>query len=305
MAKSVAIVGGGVAGLRAAHVLREQSEADGLKLAVEVLEARGRLGGRVETRNSNGIQWDRGAEFIDANNEVFISLARALGVSLTDVYGPSAYSLPFRFILGKQDYTQREFNQDGEILFAALAADFHLVVERKHLGRKEALRQLSVRDYLDQFPLKKMFREAFEFLWEDEMGAGIAESSSLSMLDLELQNITQDQDGMFERGYGKYRVQGGCGRFVEALAAVCGAKITLNTPISGIIQRSDGKVVLRTSSGDARECDAAIVATPIATLKKLDLSESLFSPQLREFIDTMPSACHEKTIVQSSETPPN
>ena len=75
----VAIVGGGLAGLRCADVLVERG------LDVVVLEARDRVGGRVFShRFSDGQTCERGAEFIDSNHAEVLALVARLGLALTD-----------------------------------------------------------------------------------------------------------------------------------------------------------------------------------------------------------------------------
>jgi len=75
----VIIIGGGLAGLRAATDL----VADGAD--VVVLEARDRVGGRVWShRFGNGQTAERGAEFIDGNHREVRALAADLGLTLTD-----------------------------------------------------------------------------------------------------------------------------------------------------------------------------------------------------------------------------
>ena len=77
--KDVAIVGGGLAGLRCAEAL-VVGGAD-----VVVLEARTRVGGRVFSHHfSDGQTAERGAEFIDSNHAEVLALAGRLGLTLTD-----------------------------------------------------------------------------------------------------------------------------------------------------------------------------------------------------------------------------
>ena len=74
----VAIVGGGLAGLRCADVLVAKG------LDVVVLEARDRVGGRVFSHQfSDGQTCERGAEFIDSNHAEVLDLVGRLGLSLT------------------------------------------------------------------------------------------------------------------------------------------------------------------------------------------------------------------------------
>ena len=74
----VAIVGGGLAGLRCADALVERG------VDVVVLEARDRVGGRVFSHHfSDGQTCERGAEFIDSNHAEVLALAARLGLTLT------------------------------------------------------------------------------------------------------------------------------------------------------------------------------------------------------------------------------
>ncbi len=74
----VAIVGGGLAGLRCADGLVAKG------LDVVVLEARDRVGGRVFSHLfSDGQTCERGAEFIDSNHAEVLDLVARLGLSLT------------------------------------------------------------------------------------------------------------------------------------------------------------------------------------------------------------------------------
>lgn len=78
----VVVVGAGLAGLRCAADLAAAG-AD-----VVVLEARGRVGGRVHSHRFADGQWcERGAEFIDANHTEVLALARELGLEVTQREG--------------------------------------------------------------------------------------------------------------------------------------------------------------------------------------------------------------------------
>jgi monoamine oxidase len=75
----VAIVGGGLAGLRCAEALAARGAG------VVVLEARSRVGGRVFSHHfSDGQTAERGAEFIDSNHTEVLALAARLGLTLSE-----------------------------------------------------------------------------------------------------------------------------------------------------------------------------------------------------------------------------
>lgn len=80
-APRVAIIGGGLSGLAAADVLREEG------VPVTVFEARDRLGGRVRSRGDviPGKVVEAGAEFVGANHDRILELAKRFGVRLLEV----------------------------------------------------------------------------------------------------------------------------------------------------------------------------------------------------------------------------
>jgi oxygen-dependent protoporphyrinogen oxidase len=73
----VIVIGAGIAGLTAAHLLA----AAGMR--VKVLEASGRVGGRMNTGRLHGFPLDRGAQFLSTEYSLLLSLAREVGLDET------------------------------------------------------------------------------------------------------------------------------------------------------------------------------------------------------------------------------
>ena len=70
----VIVIGAGIAGLTAAHFLANA------RMSVKVLEASGRVGGRMTTDAVNGFLVDRGAQFLSSEYRLLLSLAAEFGL---------------------------------------------------------------------------------------------------------------------------------------------------------------------------------------------------------------------------------
>jgi monoamine oxidase len=79
------------------------------------------------------------------------------------------------------------------------------------------------------------------------------------------------------------RLKGGTTRLVEAIAYEADADIRYESPAVAIDQRED-EVVVKTRSGDEFSCQAAILATPINTMKEISFNPMLSSAK-RDVID--------------------
>src|SRR5438445_8460216 len=80
----VAIVGAGIAGLSAAHVLAKSG------IAADVYESGARAGGRILTLQNMvapGLYTEAGGEFIDTAHADMFSLAREFGLEIKDAFG--------------------------------------------------------------------------------------------------------------------------------------------------------------------------------------------------------------------------
>src|SRR5216684_5656084 len=76
----VVVVGGGIAGLSAAHRAVELARERGVDLEVTLLEARARLGGTIETEHVDGFLVESGPDSFLSEKPWALALCRRLGV---------------------------------------------------------------------------------------------------------------------------------------------------------------------------------------------------------------------------------
>jgi len=74
------VVGGGIAGLACAHRAVELARERGLALELTLLEARGRLGGTIETEHADGFLVERGPDSFLSEKPWALALCRRLGL---------------------------------------------------------------------------------------------------------------------------------------------------------------------------------------------------------------------------------
>src|SRR5262249_38424757 len=78
--KRIRIIGGGIAGLAAAHRLVELSHERGAPLDVTVLEAAGRLGGTIRTERAGGFLVEAGPDSFISEKPWALALAERIGL---------------------------------------------------------------------------------------------------------------------------------------------------------------------------------------------------------------------------------
>lgn len=279
-AARVAVVGGGIAGLAAAHLLREIAPS----LEVALFEAGHRLGGALQTEHQDGYLLELGADNFITNVPWGVELCRRLGIA--------EQLLPTR-------PSQRRAMVIHRRRLVPVPAGFHLlapsrimpIVQTPLLSWPGKLRLLAEwliprrRDTADEslasFARRRLGREAFERLVQP-LVAGIytADAEKLSMqaalprfLEMERRHggliraaRRQDQsDGADSSGarYGLFVApRGGMASLVDALAArLPPGTVRLNTPVCEIKPAGDGGWHVSIGGG-AERFQSVVVATP-------------------------------------------
>ncbi len=233
------VIGAGLAGLAAAdELLRGGAE-------VTVLEARGRVGGRVwSKRLDNGAVVEMGAEFILPGNSLIRELVERFGLGLWDK--------GVRY--GQREPRGTASLSDGELGRAARSIDEALAGGAAQSG--------SARDLLERLDLRPAAREAIMARVEvsaaspaDRVPA--ADLAGVAHLDAE------PSPG----------IAGGNQRLAEALATPLGSSVWLDTPARGISWRAR-RAVVHVDDADL-EADACVVAVPAAVLDALEFEPAL------------------------------
>jgi monoamine oxidase len=271
----VIVIGGGLAGLRAATALKAGGAS------VLVLEARDRLGGRTHARLLDGAAFDFGGQFIGPGQARMYRLVGELGLKLapTHVAGRNLIELdgiisdyagsvpflnplklvPLLVILGYLEMLARKVPPDAPWSATRAAALDALTIE--------AARQPSWAIGTD---VRRLMDVAVRML----LGAEAGELSMLNFLWLMSSNGGLAKLTETRGGFQQDRVVGGAQQIAERLSTALGEKrMVLGTVVQTIRQDADGVTV--ESSPRSWRANRVVVAVPLTLAKNIRFEPAL------------------------------
>lgn len=231
----VVVIGGGIAGLAAAHAVTVESRGE---IAVTVLESEPELGGKLRTAEVGGVQLDIGAEAMQSTRPEAVSLARAVGLD-RDIVHPEVFgaSLWLRDRLRRMPPTLMGVPTDLRALAAAQVLSKRSLLRMPLEYSRPATRfdgDVSVGAFVES----RLGREVVDLLVEPLLGgvyAGRSDALSLAATVPALFRELRDEPSLLRaaqrttRGGGRKAgarrgpifagIRGGVGRLPEAVAA--------------------------------------------------------------------------------------
>ncbi|GAA1790613.1 NAD(P)/FAD-dependent oxidoreductase [Agromyces lapidis] len=310
-APSVAIVGAGLAGTRAAHWLWRTKG-----IASTIYEGSARPGGRCYSLRGHfdeGIVVEHGGALINTDHNAIRNLASNLGLSIDVVDGGSYNGWEDKYWIDGADYSYDDANADWGQVYSAMKADLaaapYCQTFDAHTAAGVALDNMSVDDWLAQkVPggLSSRFAKLMRSNVMAEYGLESHEQSALNLVYLlgwNGQNSLSPVNGADE----KYVVRGGNDQIVTRMIAELPANaVRYGHELIAVKRNVDGTVRLSFAVGNStvdKTVDRVILALPFTTLKDCDLSQSGFSPLTRRAIDELGLGANAKVHVQLDHRP--
>jgi monoamine oxidase len=287
---TVAIVGGGIAGLNAAYHLKKMG------ITATIYEAKSFMGGRVQSRavvNDKLIN-DLGGSFINTDHNDILTLVDELGLELFNrieavnqsEFPESAYYFNGRAI------DEEDLIQLLRPLADQLATDATLLDENFDTYAPQFDR-LSVSDYLNQHRdkiLAPVVRRLAENAIRTEYGVEPEDSSALQLLFTVLL-INEDTVTPISSDE-TYYIKGGSGRLIESLVNALPGQIRVNSPLTELRSQNRG-FRLTFGNGIVTEANYVILALPFTALRRVNVQVNLPST-LRRFINEANLGKNEK-----------
>ncbi|MCY7303318.1 MAG: FAD-dependent oxidoreductase [Thermoleophilia bacterium] len=265
----VVVIGGGIAGLTAAHALRDRD--------VVLLEAADRAGGRIfsERRGENWLNF--GAHVFGGEHSSSGQLLRELGVRAEAVPGRLAAvslngklvstgpveSFPFRLPMSLR--SRAALVRTGLRLRLAVRAYAKIAAPRD--GENPAARQQRMLEFMDDRSFAEfsgVVPEDVDLLFRSTLTRSSGEPEELAAgYGVGYFHLVWDRKGGLSRN-----ILGGSGVVIDALAAALGDRVRLGARATSVTRVASG-VRVEIEGAEPIEAKAAIVATPAYTTREI------------------------------------
>jgi monoamine oxidase len=266
----VVVIGAGFAGLACGYELL----AAGCE--VTILEARGRVGGRVLSFQDlvPGKTVEGGGELIGSNHPVWVAYADRFGLEFLDVTEEEDLDAPI--VLDGRRLTAAEalsLYEEMEIAVRAMTTDAQGVdaLEPWASEAAVALDRRSTSQWLAGLPLSPLGRRGMDAQLTADNGVAIARQSYLG-------NLAQVKGGGLERYWTEsevYRCRGGNQQLASKLVEAIGMeRIVLGTPVAAI-GLEPGAAYVHGEAGRTWRADQVVLAIPPSTWHRIAVDPPL------------------------------
>lgn len=279
----VVVIGGGIAGLAAAAFLSGAAGGGPARARVTLVEASGRLGGKLRGGEVGGVRVDLGAESMLARRPEAVELTRAVG--LAEALEPPTTAKAAIWTRGALRPLPggQVMGVPGDL--AALAASQVLSADGLERARHEGATEVGDDVAIGRYVADRLGREVVDRLVEPLLGgvyAGHADEISLRAAVPQLLSIARGGgslvEGVHELASRPQTVgtpvfqglQGGLGTLPEAVAAACakaGVDLRTDTAVDELRRTPGGWRVV--AGGEVLAADAVVLAVPAPAAARL------------------------------------
>lgn len=290
---SIAIIGGGIAGLHACHVLKKNG------ISSTVYEGTNRTGGRMLSGHNllgSNLVTELGGEYIDTNHTNIFDLMKEFKLETLDTL-PSLKDLKIDdiFIDGKHYTIQQaivEFNKINKII----DADLEKIGDDYSVGSyADTLDKLSIDEYLQKINCKGWFKKFIQVAYESEFGFSSNELSALNLITYIDTDTSNNELKYFGDSDERYKVRGGNQQIVDKLAFTYKENI-LKEHVLTKIEKEDVKYRLTFTNTEEIIADYVIMAIPFTMLRKIEMKVDM-TPEKKNAIQNLSYATNSKMML--------
>jgi monoamine oxidase len=293
---TIAIVGGGIAGLSCALQLADQG------LAATVYEANSRIGGRMHTNfdyfnEGQTAEWC--GELIDTNHQTIRSLAKRFGLDVVDIKQAEPNGSEDTFYFFGQYYPRSQANTDfqavhHEVTDAIQAAGASTTYATSTPAGRD-IDNTTLYDWIEEHvpgghdsPMGAMLDVAYT----EELAVSTTVQSALNMIYLLGFNPTPGNFEMFGISDERFHIAGGNQQLPNSIASYLGVGTTVKTgwSMTAIARNPDGRFTLSFDVGPSAKtvvADYVVMCIPFSILRDLNYKKAGFDALKNTTIQTL------------------
>jgi len=305
LAPRTVVVGAGLAGLTAAHRLKQAG------IVAEIHEASNRVGGRCWTIRgafADGQIAEHGGELIDQGHAAIRQLASELGLKLDNLLQGEVNGTDPTYYFDGRPYSHAQATADLKAVWQKIHSDVsaasYPTLYNLSTPRGAELDRMSIVDWIEESVpggMRSPLGQLLDVAYTIEYGADSSQQSSLNLLYL-LGYRGQGQLRIFGPSNEKYHVVGGNDQIPTLLGSLLSSQITLGSALTAIRLRSDDGYTLTFQQGSAVKtvtADRVVLALPFSILRSsVDITNAGFSARKRTAIREQGMGTNSKLHVQ-------
>lgn len=277
---TIAIVGAGIAGLYALHILKKAG------YNATVYEASNRCGGRVFTVKDMmgpGLWTEMGAEFIDTNHEDIHLLCKEFNLKLLDRNEDFASGLTeYGYFFDNKSYSFEDLLREMKPFRAQMVKDVDAISDEigfeNFSKADQQFDNMSIMDYVDGHGVKGWLREMFDMAYTSEYGTDAAKQSAISMLSI-FNPANEEKNDLFGPSDERYSVIGGNNQIAENLEKLYKGNIRFSQYLTAINSNSNKQYLLSFKEAGGKITDVVadyvIMTVPFSILREVDFNIQL------------------------------
>lgn len=300
--KSIAIIGGGIAGLSCAHWLAQAG------VASTVFEAQMRVGGRMFTARGM-LQGDQicelGGELIDTDHVVIPTLATAFSLPIDDLHQITGTLEQDTFFFDGAKLAEA----DIVTAFTPVATKMQMQVAAGDASDTEFERvdNLSIPDWLTQdagLATTDLIFRLLTLSYLEEFGLEVEQQSAWNLITL----INYDEPDPFEV-FGvsdeRYHLHDGSDSVPLAIADELGDAVVLDHALTKVAQDGDRFTLTFDTSGgeETVTVDHVVYALPFTKLREVNLDDAGLTDEKLNIIDNLGYGTNAKLMLQFNTRP--
>lgn len=294
----IAIVGGGIAGLNAAYVLKKNG------VEAKVFEATKRPGGRILSKLNfitEGITTEVGAEFIDTNHTEMRQLVKEFNLECIDVTEDSMSEKEKFFIDGK-NYSLVEVIDAFKEIIPQIELDKNSLDEDYSNEATINFDNIDLRSYLENIKGKTWFSKMLDYAYQGEFGIESSQQSALNLIDFISTDVSENHFLIFGDSDERFKVIGGNDRIAQEIHSRIENQVEFDRALTSLTQEGN-KYRLEFKGGGSYIADFVILTIPFTVLRNINFDIPEMSAEKKECIDTLGYGTNTKLLMGFNNRP--